>query len=319
MRVASDAMALVIFAGAASGGNVAPYTANMNTLHLDSNALAQFLAVNPRLLVLTGAGISLDSGIPTYRDQRGDWLYTTPIQEQAFLRDVHTRRRYWARSWYGWPVVRDARPNDAHKALAQMEQLGHIELLITQNVDGLHQRAGSRNVVDLHGRVDRVRCLACGAVHGRDDVQRQLERANAWPSRPQHSARPDGDMDVPEDLLQQVTLPLCPHCSGDLRPDVVFFGGSVPAATVQACLVALERSDALLVVGSSLTVFSGYRFCRRAQELGKPIAIINPGVTRADALAQVRVFAPAGPLLTRLVASQTLRVSQPPCAPGNPS
>jgi NAD-dependent SIR2 family protein deacetylase len=280
-----------------------PYNAVMNSLHQDRHALANFLAANPRLLVLTGAGVSLESGIPTYRDRRGDWRYAKPIQEQAFLRDAHTRRRYWARSWYGWPVVRDAQPNSAHIALARLEQQGCIELLITQNVDGLHQRAGSRNVVDLHGRVDRVRCLGCAAVHGRDDVQRLLARDNAWPPPPQHTARPDGDMDVPDDLLPGLQLPQCSHCAGDLRPDVVFFGGAVPPATVQACHDALERSDALLVVGSSLMVFSGYRFCRHAQALGKPIAIINPGVTRADALAQVRLYSPAGPLLTRLVAT----------------
>ncbi len=291
----------------------------MSTLHQDSNALANFLADNPRLLVLTGAGISLDSGIPTYRNQYGNWLHSTPIQEQAFLRDAHTRRRYWARSWYGWPVVRDAQPNGAHVALAQLERRGHIDLLITQNVDRLHQRAGSHNVVDLHGRVDRVRCLACAAVHSRDDVQRLLERENVWPPRPQQATRPDGDMDVPDALLSGLQLPRCSHCAGDLRPDVVFFGGTVPPATVQACHDSLERSDALLVVGSSLMVFSGYRFCRRAHQLGKPIAIINPGVTRADDLAQVRLQYPASPLLMRLAGLQREGVSPPPCAPGNPS
>jgi NAD-dependent SIR2 family protein deacetylase len=272
----------------------------MSTLLQDSDALARFLADNPRLLVLTGAGISLDSGIPTYRDESGSWLHSTPIQEQAFLRDAHTRRRYWARSWYGWPVVRDAQPNAAHIALAQLERRGHIELLITQNVDGLHQRAGSRNVVDLHGRVDRVRCLACAAVHSRDEVQQLLARENTWPPRPLHSARPDGDMDVSDDLLPGLQLPRCSHCAADLRPDVVFFGGTVPRSTVQQCHDALERSDALLVIGSSLMVFSGYRFCRRAHQLGKPVAIINPGVTRADALAQLRLYSPAGPLLMHL-------------------
>lgn len=275
----------------------------MSTLLQDSDALARFFADNPRLLVLTGAGISLDSGIPTYRDQHGSWLHSSPIQEQAFLRDAHTRRRYWARSWYGWPVVRDAQPNAAHIALAQLERRGHIELLITQNVDGLHQRAGSRNVVDLHGRVDRVRCLKCAAVHSRDEVQQLLARENTWPPRPHHAARPDGDMDVSDDLLPGLQLPRCAHCAADLRPDVVFFGGTVPRSTVQQCHDALQRADALLVVGSSLMVFSGYRFCRRAQQLGKPVAIINPGVTRADAEAQVRLYSPAGPLLTQLVAA----------------
>lgn len=297
----------------------APYTVIMSTLLQDSDALARFLADNPRLLVLTGAGISLESGIPTYRDQGGNWLHATPIQEQAFLRDAHTRRRYWARSWYGWPVVRDAQPNAAHIALAQLERRGHIELLITQNVDRLHQRAGSRNVVDLHGRVDRVRCLACAAVHSRDEVQALLAEGNTWPPRPPQSARPDGDMDIEEALLPGLRLPRCPRCAADLRPDVVFFGGSVAPAVVQACHDALERADGLLVVGSSLMVFSGYRFCRRAHQLAKPIAIINPGVTRADALAQVRLHSPAGSLLKHLTESHLQAVSPPPCAPGNPS
>lgn len=274
----------------------------MSTLSHDSDALSRFLAINPRLLVLTGAGVSLESGIPTYRDQQGNWLHVTPIQEQAFMSDAHTRRRYWARSWYGWPLVRDARPNAAHIALAQLEQRGHIELLVTQNVDGLHQRAGSFNVVDLHGRVDRVRCMGCAAVHSRDEVQQRLARENVWPTRQQQSARPDGDMDVPDDLLPGLQLPRCSQCRADLRPDVVFFGGNVPPSTVEECHDALKRSDALLVVGSSLRVFSGYRFCRRAHQLGKPIAIINPGVTRADDLAQLRLYSPAGPLLNQLTA-----------------
>jgi NAD-dependent SIR2 family protein deacetylase len=307
----------IILCSIASSGNCAPYTAGMGKLDQDSNALANFLADHPRMLVLTGAGISLDSGIPTYRDQRGDWQYSTPIQEQAFLRDAHTRRRYWARSWYGWPVVRDAQPNAAHMALAQLEQQGHIELVITQNVDGLHQRAGSRNVVDLHGRVDRVRCLACATVHSRDDVQKMLAKENIWPARPHQSARPDGDMDVPDDLLSGLQLPRCSHCAADLRPDVVFFGGTVPHSTVQECHDALERSDALLVVGSSLMVFSGYRFCRRAHQIGKPLAIINPGVTRADTLAKLRLYSPASPLLTRLANDLRQCVSPPPSAPGN--
>lgn len=291
----------------------------MNTLHQDSDTLARFVASNPRMLVLTGAGISLDSGIPTYRDQRGCWLHPPPIQEQAFLRDADTRRRYWARSWYGWPVVRDAQPNGAHIALAQLEQQDHIELLITQNVDRLHQRAGSRNVVDLHGRVDRARCMACAAVYCRDAVQRLLQDENAWPLRTQHATRPDGDMDVPGSLWSGLQLPRCSQCTADLRPDVVFFGGTVPKETVQTCHEALERADALLVVGSSLTVFSGYRFCRWAHQLGKPVAIINPGVTRADAMAQVRLFSPAAPLLQRLAAALHPNISPLPSAPGNPS
>ena len=291
----------------------------MSSLHQDSRALARFFADHPRVLVLTGAGISLDSGIPTYRGTRGEWLYATPIQEQAFLRDEHTRRRYWARSWYGWPVIRDATPNAAHRALAKLEAQGHVDMLVTQNVDGLHQRAGSVSVVDLHGRVDRARCLGCGETYSRDTVQDMLARDNGWPSHAPQAMRPDGDMDIPEDLLTRLRLPRCVLCAGDLRPDVVFFGGSVPQATLQTCQQSLDRADALLVVGSSLMVFSGYRFCRRARELGKPVAIVNPGVTRADPLAHLRLYSPAGPLLMRTALAITSSLNPPPCAPGNPN
>ncbi|MEZ5573024.1 MAG: NAD-dependent protein deacetylase [Halioglobus sp.] len=291
----------------------------MDTLLQDTHALAAFLAAHPRLVVLTGAGISCASGIPTYRDRYGTWVHRAPIQEQAFLRDADTRRRYWTRSRYGWPLIRSAQPNAAHAALAQLEQQGRIELLITQNVDRLHQRAGSNTVIDLHGRVDRVRCLTCAAIHDRECVQALLDRDNAWLDAGQHSPRPDGDMDIPDAWVSQLALPQCPHCAGDLMPDVVFFGGSVPAATVQICHDALERADALLAVGSSLAVFSGFRFCRRAHQLGKPLAIINPGVTRADNLANLRLTSLAGPLLSRVLGHITPANSPTPSSADNPS
>lgn len=296
-----------------------PYTTVVNTLQHDTRNLTAFLAAHPKVVVLTGAGISCASGIPTYRDQHGNWLHRAPVQEQSFLKDEHTRRRYWARSRHGWPVIRDAMPNAAHFALAALEQQGHIELLITQNVDRLHQRAGSRNVVDLHGRVDHVRCLVCASLHSRDSIQAMLERENQWPYPSRQIPRPDGDMDVPDEMLLQLALPQCQQCAGDLMPDVVFFGGTVPAATVNTCLDALERADALLAIGSSLMVYSGYRFCRRASQLGKPIAIINPGVTRADGLAHLRCHSPAGPLLTSAVDHHGRGVSSAPYARDNPS
>jgi NAD-dependent SIR2 family protein deacetylase len=306
---------------ASSDRSSVPYTKAVNTLQHDIRHLAAFLADHPRLVVLTGAGISCASGIPTYRDVQGNWLHRAPIQEQAFQKDEHTRRRYWARSWHGWPVIRDALPNPAHVALAQLEEWGHIELLITQNVDRLHQRAGSRNVVDLHGRVDRVRCLACATVHSRDSIQDMLECENQWPYPSRQTPRPDGDMDAPDEVLLRLVVPQCHLCAGDLMPDVVFFGGTVPATRVNTCLDALEQADALLAIGSSLMVFSGYRFCRRASQLGKPLAIINPGVTRADALAQLRLHSQAAPLLAQVV--EHLRrgssISPAPYAPGNPS
>lgn len=270
----------------------------------DSHRLLDFFERHRRVVVLTGAGVSVQSGIPTYRDHQGSWLRSDPIQHQAFVSQSAARQRYWGRSMIGWPGVRDARPNDAHRALARLEALGRIELLITQNVDRLHQRAGSSAVVDLHGRLDRVICLACGDGNARETMQHRLERSNpqllSHPSLP----RPDGDADLEEALVATIRVPDCQLCSGTLMPDVVFFGGSVPRDRVDHCLAAIERADALLVVGSSLKVYSGYRFCRKAAACGRPIAIVNPGITRADELATVKLRADCGPLLAQ--AAETL-------------
>lgn len=269
--------------------------------------LAEFFATHRKIVVLTGAGISQASGIPTYRDDSGKWLSRTPIQEQDFLRDARTRQRYWVRAYYGWPLVRDAQPNAAHAAFAELEQRGQLELLITQNVDRLHQRAGSQNVVDLHGRIDQVRCLGCEQRTTREEVQTVLAATNQLPKQIPQSPRPDGDMDVPESLIDTLALPTCANCGGDLMPDVVFFGGSVASETVARCTDAVENADALLVAGSSLTVFSGFRFCRHAHRLNKPIAIINPGVTRADELARVRLYSTAAELLQEITEQSTSR------------
>jgi NAD-dependent SIR2 family protein deacetylase len=271
----------------------------VHTLKQDYLTLAAFLRRHPRLVVLTGAGVSAESGIPTYRDSEGTWLHRDPIQQREFLEDEATRRRYWARSWFGWPVIRDALPNAAHFALARMEKKGMVNLLITQNVDRLHQRAGSQRVVDLHGRVDRVRCLSCTRVHRRETIQTVLQAENRWTYKGQSQSRPDGDMDIPDEICRKLVLPRCHLCAGDLMPDVVFFGGNVPRTRVASCLDAVEGADALLAVGSSLKVFSGFRFCRSAVKLGKPLVIINPGVTRADDLAALKLRSPAGPLLAR--------------------
>ncbi len=270
-------------------------------LHRETGELQAFLQQHGRVLVLTGAGVSAASGIPTYRDDRGRWQHNRPIQQSEFLQDEASRRRYWARSWFGWPAVRDARPNPAHLALAELECRGHVELLVTQNVDRLHQRAGSRRVVDLHGRLDRVRCLACRRLYTRDAVQALLATHNRFTAPASRTARPDGDADVPDAMVEAVVTPRCTECAGDLMPDVVFFGGNVPGHRVRRCRRALERAGALLVLGSSLSVFSGFRFCRHAARLGKSIAIVNPGDTRADDMAELRLRTPAGPLLQSLV------------------
>lgn len=266
----------------------------------DTDALYRFFQSHEKIVVLTGAGTSASSGIPTYRDEHGTWLRSTPIIHQDFLQDSSTRQRYWARSILGWPAVRDAQPNTAHIALASLEQTGRVQLLITQNVDRLHQRAGSTNVVDLHGRLDRVVCLNCSHHFDRERIQTQLTIDNAHLVQASAGLQPDGDADAPADLIHQLQVPVCPGCTGMLMPDVVFFGDTVPPQRVLSCMSAVESADAILVVGSSLQVFSGFRFCRRAAELGKSVGLINPGKTRADELAGLKLRADCGPLLQQL-------------------
>ena len=275
----------------------------MNSLLAEIHLLQKFIADHPALVALTGAGISAPSGIPTYRDHDGVWRHSTPITHQEFLADPVKRQRYWARSLRGWPVVRDARPNAAHLALARLEHRGIIRLVITQNVDRLHQRAGSHRVADLHGRVDRVRCLQCRAVTAREQVQLRLLQNTPVHGIETTIARPDGDADIGDELAMTFSIPDCEQCRGTLIPDVVFFGGSVPRERVSTCLEAVAGADALLVVGSSLQVYSGFRFCRHAVKLGKPVAIINPGTTRGDSLAQLKLQSNCELLLTALAES----------------
>ncbi len=279
------------------------YNAAMNCLRTDAPALQRFLHDHPRLVVITGAGISASSGIPTYRDREGSWKHSAPITHQEFISDPAKRQRYWSRSLLGWPVVRDAKPNRAHRALTRLEQLGHVDLLVTQNVDRLHQRAGSAKVVDLHGRIDQVRCTQCNANTSRESVQWRLLRDNPHHSAELAAPRPDGDADVPVALVESFTVPPCEHCGGVLIPDVVFFGGAIPKSRVAACNAAIASADAVLAIGSSLQVFSGFRFCRLAGQLGKSLAIINPGCTRADALANLKLVSDCEPLL-QAVATQ---------------
>ena len=263
------------------------------------------------MVVLSGAGLGIASGIPAYRDRAGVWQHSKPITHQEFVSEHQRRQRYWARSLLGWPTVRDARPNAAHLALARLERQGHIHLLITQNVDRLHQRAGSSNVIDLHGRLDQVRCLGCASAVSREVVQQRLLRDN--PHSPVQAARlrPDGDTEPGAGLIAHIRIPACAVCGGTLMPDVVFFGGTVPKERVNACNRAIAGADALLVVGSSLQVYSGFRFCRLASELGKPIAIINPGTTRADPLASLKLEADCEPLLTALAAASPAPARHP--------
>ena len=272
------------------------------------DALHDFLGRHRRLFVLTGAGISTGSGIPDYRDADGAWKRVPPVTFQAFTGQESTRRRYWARSLAGWPHFARARPNAAHAALAQLEAEGRVEVLVTQNVDGLHQQAGSGAVIDLHGRLDQVLCLGCGARGPRTSFQHELAALN--PGWEQHQAlvAPDGDADLEGVDFSTFEVPACGRCGGMLKPDVVFYGESVPRERVQASVEHLRRSDALLVVGSSLMVYSGFRFARMAHEAGLPVVAINHGRTRADDLLTLKLEADCMQVLPRLAANAPLPV-----------
>jgi NAD-dependent SIR2 family protein deacetylase len=250
------------------------------------------------VFVLTGAGVSTDSGIPDYRDEHGDWKRRQPIQFREFTGSESARQRYWARSFMGFPRLAGARPNPAHHALRALERRGLTRLLVTLNVDGLHQAAGSNDVVDLHGRIDRVVCLACRAESDRSALQAELAALNPdWAERGAAMA-PDGDAEPGAVDYASFRVAACSGCGGLLKPDVVFFGENVPRPRVDRALGALQGARSLLVVGSSLMVFSGYRFTRAAARLGIPIAVINRGRTRADANAALKVEGNAGDVLT---------------------
>ena len=262
---------------------------------LQQQRLQDWLRDHPRLLVITGAGCSTEVGIPDYRDAAGQWKRPQPVTYQAFMGEALVRQRYWARSMLGWRVMGQAQPGKAHKALALLEQQGWLELLITQNVDGLHSAAGSVNTVDLHGRIDTVRCMDCGHRFARADLQHELLARNPEWAQLYAAPAPDGDADLEGRDFSRFEVPSCPHCgTGLIKPDVVFYGESVPRERVQTCVDALARADALLIAGSSLMVYSGYRFAAAAREQGKSVVAINQGVTRADALLEFKVEADVG-------------------------
>lgn len=269
--------------------------------------LQHLLAEKERLFVLTGAGISAESGIPTYRDHRGNWQRSNPIQHSEFIHRLDKRQRYWARSLVGWEYVARAQPNFVHFELARWEAEGFVNILVTQNVDSLHQKAGSKNVVELHGAMSDVVCMHCADISSRAALQPRLRSENPSLASFVAKALPDGDADIDDFDMSAVTVPDCEKCGGMLKPDVVFFGDNVPKERVDSTYQALENSDLLLVIGSSLQVFSGYRFCKRAVELGIPIACINQGDTRADGLFDVKVSLTASEALMQL--NLTERVS----------
>lgn len=262
--------------------------------------LLNWVRSHPRLLVLTGAGCSTAAGIPDYRDAEGAWKRPAPMRYQLFVGERLARQRYWARSMVGWRTMALARPAQAHLALAQLEAAGHVELLVTQNVDGLHGQAGSSSVIDLHGRIDTVCCLVCGQRTTRQRLQQALLLRNPEWATLDALAAPDGDADLEALDFSDFDVPECSSCSGMLKPDVVFFGENVPRDRVATVRAALARSDALLVAGSSLMVYSGYRFVEDAIAAGKPVVVVNQGRTRADAVLAFKVEEDVGTALHAL-------------------
>jgi NAD-dependent SIR2 family protein deacetylase len=241
-----------------------------------------------RIAVLTGAGISTDSGIPDYRGPHS--VARTPMTFQAFLADAEARKRYWAGSHLGWRRFEHAAPNAGHFALAELESAGVVNGVLTQNVDALHERAGSARVVNLHGRLDRVRCLTCGQVYARDAVTRQISELNPWLTETDSAVlRPDGDADVAG--VQGFSVPACELCGGILKPDIVFFGEFIPTTTFFQASALVRGADALLVAGSSLVVNSGIRFLDQAGKRQLPVVIVNRGATRGDSRATVKIEA----------------------------
>jgi NAD-dependent SIR2 family protein deacetylase len=276
----------------------------------DALRLADLIATTERVVVLTGAGCSTESGIPDYRSPGGVWSRHKPIYYSAFVRSSEIRRFYWARSFRGWQRFSAARPNQAHAALAELERTGRVSQLITQNVDDLHQEAGSRQVIQLHGRNRLVVCLGCGARIPRQEMQDRLADVNAeWIARTEWDGlsgqeadfAPDGDSAMAEAVVGGFRVPECEACSGILKPDVVFFGEMVPPQRVVDSMAAVDEAGMLLVVGSSLTVWSGFRFVKRAADRGIAIAIVNIGPTRGDDLAHLKIEGSCGAILSAAV------------------
>jgi len=255
-----------------------------------------------RFVALTGAGLSTDSGIPDYRGPNSP--ARTPMTYQEFVSGPEARQRYWARSHIGWSRMREAVPNEGHLALARLEQQGALTMLVTQNVDGLHEQAGSgrrgARLCALHGRITDVVCLSCQERSARRTLQSRLEELNPGFSAEHAQAvvRPDGDVELAD--VAGFTVPPCESCGGVLKPDVVFFGENVPRERVQRCYDAVNTAEALLVAGSSLTVMSGFRFVRSAHKRGVPVVIVNRGETRGDALATLKLDTGVTPFLTEL-------------------
>jgi NAD-dependent SIR2 family protein deacetylase len=255
------------------------------------------------VLVLSGAGLSTESGIPDYRGPTGLARHATPMTYQTFTGSAAARRRYWARSHLGWQHIGQAVPNRGHRAVAELGRRGLLAGIITQNVDGLHQAAGACDVTELHGSLHRVICLSCGQRTPRTELHRRLAAANpGWDAASTALIKPDGDAVLADDAAESFRVVCCLACRGVLKPDVVFFGENVPRPRVEACYAMVERASSLVVLGSSLTVMSGFRYVRHAAKQEVPVVIVNQGPTRGDAYAAATLDAPLGQALTELVA-----------------
>ncbi|MEU5114305.1 NAD-dependent protein deacetylase [Streptomyces longwoodensis] len=268
------------------------------------------------VLVLSGAGLSTESGIPDYRGEGGSLSRHTPMTYQEFTASARARRRYWARSHLGWRTFGRARPNAGHRAVAAFGRRGLLSGVITQNVDGLHQAAGSDDVVELHGSLDRVVCLSCGVFSPRRELARRMEEANAGFAPVAAGINPDGDADLTDDQVGDCRVVPCAACGGVLKPDVVFFGEAVPPGRVEHCRALVRRSTSLLVLGSSLTVMSGLRFVRQAAMEDKPVWIVNLSPTPGDAHAVARVALPLGATLTAVAERVAASAGAPEASAG---
>ncbi|EDW53052.1 NAD-dependent protein deacylase Sirt4 [Drosophila sechellia] len=269
----------------------------------DIKRLEDFLLSKPNVLVLTGAGISTESGIPDYRSE-GVGLYARsnhkPVQHMEFVKSSAVRKRYWARNFVGWPKFSATQPNATHHALARFEREERVQAVVTQNVDRLHTKAGSRNVVEVHGSGYVVKCLSCEYRIDRHDFQSILASLNPAFKDAPDMIRPDGDVEIPLEYIENFRIPECTQCGGDLKPEIVFFGDSVPRPRVDQIAGMVYNSDGLLVLGSSLLVFSGYRVVLQTKDLKLPVAIVNIGETRADHLADIKISAKCGDVIPKL-------------------
>ncbi|XP_075071001.1 NAD-dependent protein lipoamidase sirtuin-4, mitochondrial isoform X2 [Mixophyes fleayi] len=275
--------------------------------------LHDFVLSSQRLFVMTGAGISTESGIPDYRSE-GVGLYARterrPIQHAEFIKSQSARRRYWARNFVGWPQFSSHKPNVSHVALFNLEKAGKLHWLVTQNVDALHAKAGQCRLTELHGCTHRVICLGCQTVINRSELQEPFMALNPFWNEHAHGVAPDGDVFLTDEQVSNFRVPACERCGGILKPQVTFFGDAVDRELVYSLYECLGQADAMLIIGSSLQVYSGYRFALKAREKNIPIAILNIGATRADHLAEVKVSARCGDILPKIMpVSQYLQES----------